>query len=256
MALIGRRAENAVFRQFTQPPSECRNFFETHPRLPDAAGQADAMLLARQWNIPTMNGYHGVLPENWYLVRFDDGYLSQAKNYAAQLGIANGLCEANFANGAWTPVSVTAGAPYSTGHEIRFGTGGDAPAYQGLGWSYAEPGATWTIGPDATLFLRMREAPAKNLRLAARLIAFAPPQHPDLHFAVLVNGQRVGEWTARAGGPSLECSAGIPAGLIRPGLTRILFHMDDARSPAELGISVDMRKLGVALQTLKLEPAP
>ncbi len=256
MALIGRRADNAVFRQFTQPPPDCRTFFETHPRLPGAAGQADAMLLARQWNIPTMNGYHGMLPENWYLVRFDDGYLSQAKNYAAQLGIANGLCEANFSNGAWTSASVTPGAPYLPGREIRFGTGGDASAYQGLGWSYAEPGATWTIGSDATLFLRLSDAPAKNFRLAARLIGFTPPQHPDLHFVVLVNGQRVGEWTARAGESSLECSAGVPAGLIHHGINGIVFHVDDARSPAELGISVDMRKLGVALQTLKLDPAP
>ncbi len=256
MALIGRRAEGADFRRFARPPADCRTFFEPQARLPDAAGQTDAMLLARQWNIPTMNGYHGMLPENWYLVRFDDGYLSQAKNYSAQLGIADGLCEADFLNGAWRRVSVTPGAPYVPGREIRFGTGGDAPAYLGMGWSYAEPGATWTIGSDAALFLQLSGAPAVSLRLVARLIAFVPPQHPDLHFAVLVNGRRVGEWRARADGPNLECSAGIAAGLIHPGITGIVFHVDDARSPAELGISFDMRKLGVALQTLKLNPAP
>ena len=256
MALIGRDAEAATFGRFAQPPSGCHTFFVIHPRLQDAEGQVDAMLLARQWNIPTMNGYHGVLPENWYLVRFDDGYFSQAKNYAAQLGIADGLCEADFSSGAWKPVTVTAGAPYSPGREIRFGTGGDAPAYQGLGWSYAEPGATWTIGPDAALFLRMDAGPAVNLRLAVRLIAFTPPQHPALHFAALVNGRRVGDWRARAGGPNREYSAAVPATLIHDGVTRIEFHMDDARSPAELGISFDMRKLGVALQTLTLEPAP
>ncbi len=256
MALIGRGAEDAAFRRFAQPPPVCRTFFETNPRLPDAAGQVDAMLLARQWNIPTMNGYHGVLPENWYLVRFDDGYFSQAKNYAEQLGIADGLCEADFSDGAWKPVAATEGAPYSAGREIRFGTGGDAAAYQGLGWSYAEPGATWTIGADAALFLRMNHSPAANLRLAARLIVFTPPQHPGLHFSALVNGRRVGDWWAREGGPSLQCSAAVPAGLIHPGVTRIVIHVDDARSPAELGISFDMRKLGVALRTLKLETAP
>ncbi len=253
VASISRRSEQAVLGRFGPPPAPCRAFFAWTAGRPDAAGQVDAMLLARLWNVPTMNGYHGFFPPNWYLVRFDDAYLDQARNYAVQLGLTRGLCEADFTRGLWMPVTPEPGAPYTPGRVVHFGSSGDSSPYQAMGWSYSEPGATWTVSSDATLFFRLPPGAAPAF-LHASLAGFIDPAHPATRFRVLVNGVEIGAWRAGSDPPWLDFRASIPPAALSGSLARVVFHIDNPRSPAELGMSPDMRRLGVALRALALEP--
>jgi hypothetical protein len=251
-AAISRHTEHSLIDSFPrQAPESCQVFFALDPTRTGKAAQVDAALLARRVNVPTLNGYFSFLPPNWYLITTDPSYPQQAVNYAFQLGFRHNLCEASFPTHRFLPIPIAPGAPYS-GQTLRFGLEGNSQPYQSLGWSYAEHGATWTMGGDATLFLQLPAAfPATHLRFS--FLAYTPAQHPSLSFSIEVNGTQLGAFTTTASAPLSTLDLPVPAALLRP-LTRIDFLTPNAVSPTSLGLSDDLRRLGLALRTLALTP--
>ncbi len=249
---ISRATEHSLIDAFAaQAPAACQVFFALDPTRADKPAQVDAALLARRVNVPTLNGYFSFLPPNWYLITTDPSYPNQAVNYAFQLGFHQNLCEASFPTHGFLPVPIVPGASYS-GQTLRFGLEGDSQPYQSLGWSYAEHGATWTMGSDATLYLQLAPAfTATHLRLS--FFAYTPAQHPSLPFSIELNGARLGAWTSTAAAPLSSFDVPVPAALLRP-LTRIDFLTPNSVSPTSLGLSDDLRRLGLALRTLSLTP--
>ncbi len=249
---ISRATEHSLIDAFpAQVPAGCQVFFALDPTRTDKPAQVDAALLARRVNLPTLNGYFSFLPPNWYLITTDPSYPNQAVNYAFQLGFHQNLCEASFPTHRFLPVPITPGAPYS-GQTLRFGLEGDSQPYQSLGWSYAEHGATWTMGSDATLYLQLPPTfSATHLRFS--FLAYTPAQHPSLPFSIEMNGTQLGAFTTSAAAPLSRLDIPVPPALLRP-LTRIDFLTPNAVSPTSLGLSDDLRRLGLALRTLSLTP--
>lgn len=144
-------------------------------------------------------------------------------------------------------------AVYRVGGEIDFRSTGDAVRFQSLGWSSAESWATWTVGRESRLALRIEGGPPADLELRARVTPFVHPRRPTQAVEVVANGTPVGRWTF-----SLEDAGGTERTAIVPGEVareqsplELAFRIADPRSPAELG-AADPRELGIAFTTLSL----
>ncbi|MGA8599129.1 MAG: hypothetical protein WB676_30800 [Bryobacteraceae bacterium] len=255
--LIRRDSENAILARVGRPPSTCRSFFLTHPaRRPGklallSIDQIDPMLIARSYNIPTLNGYSGWFPPGWDFFAFGRGYLQNVRWWARRKEITSGLCGLDLRDGSWTPVNFTK-TPYRLGWAIDFHAGGNADFYEAQGWSHAEEVGSWTVGAHSVLILDLQWPPTSDLWLTFKAHAFVVPQHPSFKETLRVNNSEVAEWSITD--PQVEKRVRLPLNLIRSRPLRIEFFDHDPRSPAELGLSTDVRKLGLAIETLKLEP--
>ena len=111
-ALISRTAERRLFGAIPSPPSACRDFFLVNPRVGDPAvvGMVDAMLIAREKNLPTVDGYSGWTPPGWHLYNFEGDVAAKAEAYAEQRGIRQGLCQFDETANRWSVPPPGAGA--------------------------------------------------------------------------------------------------------------------------------------------------
>lgn len=167
----------------------------------------------------------------------------------------------SWANQSWKPTyrkftsqgpQITKPLAYEYGTEIVFGEGGNAPYYQGAGWSFPEKGFTWTDGRDASLMIPAKE-PQTDLILRTTLFPFTAQGVDKQRVGVYINGTKVDEWTVDSAG---VYGAVIPRELMDHSSLGILFDLPDATSPRELKINEDPRQLSVALQTLIITQPP
>ncbi|MGA8599128.1 MAG: hypothetical protein WB676_30795 [Bryobacteraceae bacterium] len=251
---ISRDSEKATFARVAPPPSICRSFFLTQPASPTRpfyADQIDAILLARLDSLPTLNGYSGWAPPGWNFPTFDKAYLQDVRRWAWAKGVTAGLCGLDLHDGSWTPVNFTK-TPYRLGSAIDFHAGGNADFYEAEGWGLAEEGGSWTVGAHSVLLLDLQAPPTTDLWLTFKAHAFVVPQHPTFKETLRVNNSEVAEWSITD--PQVEERVRLPRDLVRSRLLQIEFLNHDPRSPGEFGLSADASKLGLAIETLKLEP--
>lgn len=104
---ISRLAEARKFERIPPPPKVCSSFFisdESPAEISPIETQTDAMLIAQQFDIPTLNGYSGWFPKGWNLFQtVDDGGYA-AILWARRQGLNRGLCRLDFAGGRWFSV--------------------------------------------------------------------------------------------------------------------------------------------------------
>ncbi|MGH2510897.1 MAG: hypothetical protein ACRDHZ_26330 [Ktedonobacteraceae bacterium] len=102
---IRRNYENAIMGRVNRPPSSCSSFFITHPVQPprplDESNQVDAMLVARMYNIPTLNGTSSWFPTGWNLFTFGKSYIDNVKLWAIKKHVTGGLCGLDLRDGSW-----------------------------------------------------------------------------------------------------------------------------------------------------------
>ena len=121
----------------------------------------------------------------------------------------------------------------------------------GDGFASPEPGGVWTVENRACLFLRFTDAVSEALELTLSLVpsTHAAPRPKSVRGRVLVDGRVAGE-LAYGPGPieSVELGLRIEAAQMqsRDGV-ELAFEFDDLASPEDLGISSDVRRLGVLL---------
>ncbi len=237
------------------PPPACKAFVATRPEnanRPPYADQVDAMLVARTYNIPTLNGYSGWLPANWGLFNFDKDYLEHAKHWARAKGVTEGLCGCDFRTGVWSGIKETQ-EEYILGSTIDFHEGGDGEQLEAQGWGASEPGGTWTVGRRSVLLLHLPSGSKSELRLEFEAHAFTPPSRPEFAESLFVNDTAVAEWEITDRSPVIRKTVTIPRTLGSGSLMRLEFVNHDPLSPRQLGLSSDARQVGLALHTLKLE---
>jgi hypothetical protein len=254
---IHRHAENAILSRIKPPPADCRAFFATHPSSLDRpfyAHQIDAMFVARAINLPTINGYSGWIPPGWNFLTFDPDYFTRAEHWAMSKGITQGLCGCDLQTGNWSHIDPTQTIQYALGTIIDFRTGGNAPRYEEGGWGEPELGGTWTIGARSTLILNVDRSLQTDLLMSVEMHAFTTLQRPRFTDTVFVNSTKVAEWLITGQERMLQKQVRIPRSLISSPLTRVEFVNHDPRSPSDLGISADGRKIGLALHTMSLKP--
>jgi lysophospholipase L1-like esterase len=126
-----------------------------------------------------------------------------------------------------------------------------AQAYLGQGWGAPEAGYRWTDGSVATLFFRSAAPGSGVLRI--RLQPFLrPPALARQRVGVELDGTPLG-WFALSSAEARELAIPVSGEARERALT---LRLPDARSPASLGEAADLRRLGVAVASVALEPFP
>lgn len=136
---------------------------------------------------------------------------------------------------------------------LRVGSEGDGNFVLGNGWSHPESWGVWSDGPQAVIVLRPGPAQARQkLRLTLWGRRF-PSRSGDTHVSVWVNDVELGFWD---GGNTIVTpwSVTLPAPAAADPVILVRLQIADPTSPHDLGMSLDPRKLGVALEALRLEP--
>jgi hypothetical protein len=142
---------------------------------------------------------------------------------------------------------------------LDFRPGGNGTAFLGEGWSKEPDGwAHWTDGNRATILLRKHRGIERGSELQMRLAAFVLRQHPRQRVTVSLNGRRLGSLELAdaqlADGPT-TIHLPVPPDVASDGDELVLqFDLPDARSPQSLGLSDDVRRLGIAMVQLRLVP--
>jgi hypothetical protein len=144
-------------------------------------------------------------------------------------------------------------APYVLGDELDFTQRGDVRKYMTFGWGGPLPEGTWTQGPLAMLRLGLGAPPdpSRPLILDVSARAFVEAQHPRLYVDVVVNGQKVDQWTFRSAAPIARRQAHIPATLAasRRGLDVELRFLNP-EAPLYLGAGPSAYFLGLNVRWL------
>ena len=157
------------------------------------------------------------------------------------------LCAQRFGN---TPQAF----PYcELGEEIRFEAGQAGERHTLAGWSAAEPWGTWTDARLAALQFYFRAKPLGSLFLAVEARAYTCAAHPAQSVSVECQGEALALWTFDSGHFETR-SLVVPASAITgSGSLTVYFRLLNPASPAEFGESDDLRLLGMALRSLRIE---
>ncbi len=252
---IDRATEHALLDRVQHPLAGCSSFLLTAPAQPQRpfyANQIDAMLISQALHLPTANGYNSRFPLGWDLLTFDSAYPDHARQWAALNHIQQGLCGLDLRTGSWTKGAATSNT-YSPGQVLDFRRGGNGQPFEGAGWGNPERGGSWTIEDHSVLMLKLSTPPTNDLLLTIEAHAFTPPQRSHFDETLMVNGRVAAEWPITNQEPLIRRQVRLAAELIRSGAVRIEFINHDPRSPADLGLSAVNPKLGLVLDTVRLD---
>jgi hypothetical protein len=230
--------------------------------------QEDAMRIAQAQHLPTINGDSGLIPPGWGLAEpYKGGYEGQATYWAVRRGIAEGLCRIDVGSGTWTLVDVARDWNCKPGgcerrisfdqtpeFEINLAKGGNGALFTDNNWGKAEDWGQWTRATRAALSFSVG-APRDlvvALSIGALLSATAPKQSVWIE-ANHCRVRGVDFDLAHGSGPQ-TISGTISAGCINADGTVILrVNTDRVRSPKEIEINDDERKLGVAVERVHIK---
>lgn len=150
--------------------------------------------------------------------------------------------------------------PYIIGTKLDFSNPVQTLKYQFGDWSKAEPIGTWTDGSEASLLMDINIPLQENLLLSVQVIPFVKfipftyVQHRKQVVDILVNRQKITQWIFQPGQPQLSIrEALISAKLINQKTPlQITFKFLNPISPQSVGLSDDLRQLGLFFKTFQL----
>lgn len=139
---------------------------------------------------------------------------------------------------------------------VDAGSGRNAGLFLSTGWGKPEIGGTWTTDHEATAALRIHgTSSGQRIRLTIRGAAFLAGNLREQRIMLYVNGIRAGEWQANASTREFARSFDVVATSEQTALD-LKFVLPDATSPARLGVSADVRRLGLWLANVSVESVP
>jgi hypothetical protein len=133
-----------------------------------------------------------------------------------------------------------------SGTVLDFTDRGNALPFHVSGWSAPEPWGTWTEGRRATLNIRFAVPPERGCTMRVLAHALIHASQPQVRVDVSVNGENLATWILKSSKNS-EFRIKIPAEKLRQDVCEITFDIPNPKSPAELGISSDARRLGIGV---------
>jgi hypothetical protein len=140
---------------------------------------------------------------------------------------------------------------YSLGRAIDFFAGGNSSQFCRSGWSQSEAWGCWTDGPAACLSIALDGRPVAETVLTVDARGFIYAGNQTLRVGIHANGLDLGTW--RVSGIRQEYHVAIPPSAWQPfGILDVTFSIEDPRSPRELGLSEDDRRLGLAVSTVSI----
>lgn len=179
-------------------------------------------------------------------------FLPRISTLVLLLALCSGLvgCDRGTDGNAANSEQAKSSERYAFGTAVKAGTDGEFQRYAVSGWSKTEEQFTWSEGNTAVLAIRV---PATEAGIALKMRAngfMHPPDLPHQPVEVLVNNQKVADWTV---GEVAEHSAVIPPELLKGGgLLTITFKMPKAVSPKDIGGVDDPRVLGLCVHEFEL----
>jgi hypothetical protein len=133
------------------------------------------------------------------------------------------------------------------GKLLEFSQGKEGLNILGKGWSQPEGWGVWTDSKEAELFL-----PCKTQNKTIKAVKFIVNSFGKQEVIIVLD--RLEIVSKKLGGkPSEVISIELPEGSCKKGLVSLIIQVPDAKSPKELNISSDSRKLGIGLIRAKLE---
>ena len=134
---------------------------------------------------------------------------------------------------------------------ISFDKESNTNIFMTSGWSQAEQNFTWNNSKSTQLVLPI-EPSDQDLVLEASLHPFiVPGKHDSQMVNVFINGNPIDQWMFTEEGEQ-EKTLIIPNSWTSQGVLSINLEMPDAKSPKELGVSEDARKLAIAIHSISL----
>jgi hypothetical protein len=130
----------------------------------------------------------------------------------------------------------------------------DSDGYLIQGWSHPEKWGTWSQGEESVVGFHLNDSPPIGLDefvLDLDLQAFVTPEK-NQSFQLSLNGLPLGEQTITWPARNRHLKLQVPANALREGLNTLAFHIDNPRSPKELGVSNDARPIAVGLRKLAI----
>jgi GT2 family glycosyltransferase len=137
------------------------------------------------------------------------------------------------------------------GEKIIFSEGSDTGRLLCDGWSRLEPTGVWTDGDEASLLLRLTDAPPIDAELILGVTPFVAPDHRELRVGFSALGEQLASQVFRHGNADRLVRIPLPAAA-RGHAARMRFELrlHDPARPVDLGLSGDERLLGLHLQWL------
>ena len=135
---------------------------------------------------------------------------------------------------------------------VTFGKSGSIREMEPYGFDLGEAGISWTQDEVAGFSVGLGGTVPIDamLRLNVSGRPFIQPGHIERQqFFVFINGLYVGFRTLTA---AAEAQMTLPRNVLSPRGVRIEFVIPTAASPKSLGISEDIRKLGIAITSVSL----
>ena len=145
-------------------------------------------------------------------------------------------------------------APILGAEKLEFTRDGAGVAALIEGWSEPEEWGTWSIARTCVLRFEVRPVPSRPVEIVLACRAFVSDGNPQLQALC-----RVGDGAPQRLTFSLEAFAGLrrltldPAAISADGTVTIRLALSDPRSPADLGVSSDVRPLGIGLERIWLD---
>jgi hypothetical protein len=139
--------------------------------------------------------------------------------------------------------------PYTWGREITFGKDGNAKQYEVDGWS-TEKEHSWALGNESSLKLILDTIP-EHVFFTLHGTPFTGPNLSTQRAIFSINHIEIAK-PIIMDNTFENVTIPVPPGYLKRGENVITFSLPDAISPKELGISEDMRILGIAIRSIRL----
>jgi hypothetical protein len=265
-ATLSRKFERERIGTLSLAPRECRTFYAaSQANRPFYEMEMDAMMVALDQHLPTINGHSGLYPPGWDLDPTAPDYEQRAMHWALKRGIAPGLCRVDVDNRNWilvpvdhdwtcVPAGCVRDISFDQSHEfeIVLKQGGNSALFTDDDWDGEETWGRWTIAKQAALTFAIGAPRALSFEIAvgALLSASAPKQSVWIE----ANQCRVSgtEFDLMHSGEQ-TISGVIPASCIDAnGKVELRINTDRVQSPKEIGLNNDLRKLGVSVKRVVL----
>ncbi|WP_247324422.1 glycosyltransferase family 2 protein [Bradyrhizobium sp. 141] len=145
-------------------------------------------------------------------------------------------------------------APILGAEELEFRRGGTGVAALIEGWSEPEQWGTWSAARNCVLRFEVQPIPSRPVELVLACRAFVSDGNPQLRAVCRVGNGAQQELTfSRGAFAGLRRLMLDPAAIAADGMLTITLSLSDPRSPADLGLSSDVRPLGIGLERIWLD---
>ena len=129
-------------------------------------------------------------------------------------------------------------------------------AILGVGWADIESWGVWSVNREPSLLFKVHESVSGNLVMNFSWQAFLAKSHPKIQVDVFVNRVKVDrvifETSSANTNSTQDTSLQFPVKICKDNksVCEVIFKIETPKSPASLGVSGDVRELGIGLSAL------